>query len=87
MQTINTILQFFEEESVMTFLFLMTKWLNMDSLENLFSTFRQKGGYNKNPTSRTIKTSIRSSCIFPCVLQQELIVNHHKKLIILYQLT
>jgi len=42
----------------------MTNRLNQDKLENLFSIFRQKGGYNKNPTSRTIRTSIRSSCIF-----------------------
>jgi hypothetical protein len=60
-QTINDILQFFEE---LKHFFLMTNRLNQDELGNLFSIFRQKGGYNKNPTSRTIRTSIRSSCIF-----------------------
>ncbi|KAL4135077.1 hypothetical protein QTP88_006734 [Uroleucon formosanum] len=63
-QTINIILQFFEEEKCNEIAFLMTNRLNQDVLENLFSVFRQKGGYNKNPTSRTIRTSIRSSCIF-----------------------
>ncbi|KAL4126514.1 hypothetical protein QTP88_010736 [Uroleucon formosanum] len=63
-QTINAILQFFEEEKCNDIFFLMTNRLNQDKLENLFSIFRQKGGYNKNPTARTIRTSIRSSCIF-----------------------
>jgi len=42
----------------------MTNRLNQDKLENLFSIFRQNGGYNKNPTARMIRTSIRSNCIF-----------------------
>jgi hypothetical protein len=57
-------LQFFEEEKSNDIVFLMTNRLNQDALENLFSIFRQKGGYNKNPTARTIRTSIRSNCIF-----------------------
>lgn len=63
-QTINAILQFFEEEKSNNIAFLITNRLNQDILENLFSIFRQKGGYNKNPTARTIRTSIRSNCIF-----------------------
>lgn len=63
-QTINAILQFFEEEKSNNIAFLITNRLNQDVLENLFSIFRQKGGYNKNPTARTIRTSIRSNCIF-----------------------
>lgn len=63
-QTINAILSFFEEEKSNEITFLMTNRLNQDVLENLFSIFRQKGGYNKNPTSRTIRTSIRSNSIF-----------------------
>jgi len=63
-QTINGVLQFFEGEKSNEILFLMTNRLNQDILENFFSILRQKGGYNKNPTSRTIRTSIRSSCIF-----------------------
>lgn len=42
----------------------MTNRLSQDMLENLFNIFRQKGAYNKNPTLRTIRTSIRSSCMF-----------------------
>lgn len=42
----------------------MTYRLNQDVLENLFSIFRQNGGYNKNPTARMIRRSIRSNCIF-----------------------
>lgn len=63
-QTINGVLQFFEEEKSNNIVFLMTNRLNQDILENLFSIFRQNGGYNKNPTARTIRTSIRSNCIF-----------------------
>ena len=59
-QTINGVLQFFEEEKFNGVGFLMTNRLNQD----LFSIFRQNGGYNKNPTARTIRTSIRSNCIF-----------------------
>ena len=63
-QTINGVLQFFEAEKSNDIVFLMTNRLNQDRLENLFSIFRQKCGYNKNPTARTIRTSIRSNCIF-----------------------
>lgn len=38
--------------------------MNQDSLENLFSVFRQRGGYNKNPTAKTLRTSFRSNCIY-----------------------
>lgn len=63
-QTINGVLQFFEEGKAYNIVFLLTNRLNQDVLENLFSIFRQHGGYNKNPTVRTIRTSIRSNCIF-----------------------
>lgn len=63
-QSIKGILQFFEEEKSNDVSFILTNRLNQDALENAFSIFRQKGGYNKNPTSRTIRTSFRSSCIF-----------------------
>lgn len=45
----------------------MTNRLNQDVLENLFSIFRQKGGYNRNPTSRVIRTSFRSTAIYSLV--------------------
>jgi len=63
-QTINGILLLFEEEKINGMPFLITNRLNQDVLENLFSIFRQKGGYNKNPTARTLRTSFRSNCIF-----------------------
>lgn len=63
-QTINGILQLFEAEKSNGILFLLTNRLNQDNLENLFSIFRQSGGYNKNPTARIIRTSFRSNCIF-----------------------
>lgn len=63
-QTINGILLLFEEEKLHRMSFLITNRLNQDVLENLFSVFRQKGGYNKNPTARTLRTSFRSNCIF-----------------------
>ncbi|KAL4121023.1 hypothetical protein QTP88_013608 [Uroleucon formosanum] len=65
-QTINGILSFFEDEKSNNneVSFILTNRLNQDTLENLFSIMRQKGGYNKNPTARTIRTSFRSTCIF-----------------------
>jgi len=65
-QTITGILNFFEEEKFNNneISFILTYRLNQDELEKLFSIFRQKGGYNKNPTARTIRTSFRSTCIF-----------------------
>lgn len=35
----------------------MTSRLNQDIIENLFSSCRQRGGYNKNPTVRTFRTT------------------------------
>uniref|UniRef100_A0A2S2NPA0 Transposable element P transposase n=1 Tax=Schizaphis graminum TaxID=13262 RepID=A0A2S2NPA0_SCHGA len=66
-QTINGVLQFFEDEKKHNISFLFTNRLNQDVLENLFSIFRQKGGYNRNPTSRVIRTSFRSTAIYSLV--------------------
>jgi len=63
-QTINGVLQFFEEEKNNNIIFLLTNRLNQDVIENLFSIFRQRGGYNKNPTSKTLRTSFRITCVF-----------------------
>jgi hypothetical protein len=60
-QSIKGILQFFEGEKSNDVSFILTNRLNQDALENAFSIFRKKGGYNKNPTSCTIRTSFRSS--------------------------
>ncbi|KAF0718930.1 Transposable element P transposase, partial [Aphis craccivora] len=80
-QIINGVLCFFDEELKNNGItFLITNRLNQDILENLFSIFRQKGGYNKNPTVRTIRTSFRSTCLFSliaskgsnCMISQEI---------------
>ena len=42
----------------------MTNRLCQDPIENLFSIFRQKGGYRKNPTCRTLRYSFASVCSF-----------------------
>lgn len=63
-QTINGVLQFFEEEKNNNIIFLLTNHLNQDVIKNLFSIFRQRRGYNKNPTSKTLRTSFRSTCVF-----------------------
>jgi len=48
---------FFEEDkSDSGVTFTLTNRLNQDALENEFSVIRLKGGYNKNPTARTIRT-------------------------------
>lgn len=64
MQTVNGILQFFEAVKANYILFLLTNRLNQGILENLFNIFCQSGGYNKNPTAITIRTSNRSNCMY-----------------------
>lgn len=66
-QTINGVLYFFEDEKKHNISFLLTNRLNQDVIENLFSIFRQKGGYNRNPSSRVIRTSFRSTAIYSLV--------------------
>jgi hypothetical protein len=66
-QTINGVLQFFADEKKHNISFLLTNRLNQDVLENLFSIFRQKEGYNRNPTSRVMRTSFRSTAIYSLV--------------------
>jgi len=58
--TLNAVLELYESEkseisltSPLKKFFLMTNSLCQDSIENLFSIFRQKGGYCRNPTCRT----------------------------------
>ncbi|XP_025199564.1 uncharacterized protein LOC112597652 isoform X2 [Melanaphis sacchari] len=69
--SLNAVLDLYEtEQSEMLFaspstnFFLMTNRLCQDPIENLFSIFRQKGGYNKNPTCRTLRYSFASVCSF-----------------------
>nr|CAI5856161.1 unnamed protein product [Callosobruchus analis] len=43
--------------------YLLTGRLNQDSLENTFSTYRQHGGYNKNPIARTFNSLFKSNSV------------------------
>lgn len=38
---------------------LCTRRINQDALENLFSVFRQRGGFNRNPTVRTFRYTFK----------------------------
>jgi hypothetical protein len=69
--TLNAVLDLYESEKSEMLLtipstkfFLMTNRLCQDPIENLFSIFRQKGGYCKNPTCRTLRSSFASVCSF-----------------------
>lgn len=62
--TISVILKLFESEGCD---YLLTSRLNQDPLENLFSSIRQRGGFNRNPTVRVFRGSIRI-----CTLKQML---------------
>lgn len=55
---------FLRRKKVIEIAFLITNRHNQDILENVFNIFWQKGSYNKNPTSRTIRTYVRSNCFF-----------------------
>lgn len=60
-QTINGILLYYRtEREENDDIYILTNKLNQDALENLFGTFRQKGGYNLNPTGRIFRTNFRT---------------------------
>lgn len=61
--TIRGILMLFEEEKKHGTQYILTNRLNQDVLENQFSIYRQKGGYNRNPTARTLRTIFRSNAV------------------------
>lgn len=63
-QTISGVKMLFENEvDGQEIHFLLTNRLNQDVLENLFSVYRQKGGYNRNPTVRTLRTIFRTNAL------------------------
>lgn len=43
--------------------YIITGKLNQDPIENLFSRFRQKGGSNRNPTAKLLRTIFRSCLV------------------------
>lgn len=61
--TIEAVLQFYGEECSDKNSYIITKKLNQDIIENLFARFRQKGGYNRNPTAKVLRTIFRSNLV------------------------
>ncbi|KAF0717771.1 Uncharacterized protein FWK35_00034244, partial [Aphis craccivora] len=58
-QTINAIQMLYIQQQKLGYTFLLTSRLNQDVIENLFSVFRQRGGFNRNPTAKTFRTTFR----------------------------
>uniref|UniRef100_A0A1Y1KDL4 Transposable element P transposase n=1 Tax=Photinus pyralis TaxID=7054 RepID=A0A1Y1KDL4_PHOPY len=63
LQTVNSTRMLFNEENKNGIMFILTNRLNQDVLENLFSIYRQKGGYCRNPSAKMLRTDFRSSAI------------------------
>lgn len=57
--SINAIIMIYRQQKNLGFKYLLTSRLNQDIIENTFSVFRQRGGFNRNPTARTFRTSFR----------------------------
>ena len=57
--SINAISMLYTQQKIESFKYLLTSRLNQDIIENTFSVFRQRGGFNRNPTARTFRTSFR----------------------------
>jgi len=57
--TLVAIINLYEDQKEFGFEYLMTARLNKDFLASTFSVYRQRGGYNRNPTSRTFRTTFR----------------------------
>jgi len=58
-QTINAIQMIYIQQKELGYKFLLTSRLNQDVIENLFSIIRQRGGFNRNPTAKTFRTTFR----------------------------
>lgn len=58
--TIKSVLSLLDQESER---YLLTSRLNQDALENLFSSIRQRGGWDRKPTVRTFRSSLRLYCL------------------------
>ncbi|VEN51244.1 unnamed protein product [Callosobruchus maculatus] len=62
-QTINGIKVLHNDNKAEAQPYILTGRLNQDLFENLFSKYRQRGGYNKNPTVRTFDALFKSNCV------------------------
>lgn len=54
--TISSFLELLESEKCK---FILTSRLNQDPLENLFSSVRERGGFNRNPTVRLLRSTLK----------------------------
>lgn len=63
LQTINAVKAFATEEREKGQKFLFTGRLIQDPLENQFSVFRQKGGYNRNPTVLSFRSAFKLNIV------------------------
>lgn len=61
--TINAVKQFFKQQKEKGFKYLLTGRLNQDPLENQFSVYRQKGGYNRNPTVKSFRAAFKMNIV------------------------
>ncbi|KAL4085131.1 hypothetical protein QTP88_027423 [Uroleucon formosanum] len=57
--TLNAIIMLYKEQDDIGYNYLLTRRLDSDVIENMFAVFRQRGGYNRNPTARTFRTTLR----------------------------
>lgn len=55
--SINSITMLYSQQKNLQFTYLLTSRLNQDYVENTFALFRQRGGYNPNPTTRTFRST------------------------------
>ncbi|CAI6357581.1 unnamed protein product [Macrosiphum euphorbiae] len=55
--SINSITMLYSQQKNLQFTYLRTSRLNQDSVENTFALFRQRGGYNPNPTALTFRST------------------------------
>jgi len=55
--SINSITMLYSQQKNLQFTYLLTSRLNQDYVENTFALFRQRGGYNPNPTARTFRST------------------------------
>nr|CAI5867650.1 unnamed protein product [Callosobruchus analis] len=62
-KTINAIKLLHSDNKTKDLPYLLTGRLNQDASENTFLTYRQRGGYNKNPTARTFSSLFKSNSV------------------------
>ncbi|KAB0803465.1 hypothetical protein PPYR_00435 [Photinus pyralis] len=62
--TIQGVKMIYQDQKDKGYPFLLTARLNQDILENQFSIYRQRGGYNRNPTVRTFQAAFKANTIW-----------------------